>query len=154
MSTYTALARTNSFHVRDTTALISDLERYGLTVTSPDCAGDLFLDTDRHGRVALFSSDGWPNFDEDSLAMRLGIDDEDSPVPSDHESLADLVSAHLAPDQVAIFIEVGNEKLRYLSGRAVAVNARGDRRQIDLDDIVALAAELTDDRSSIDPPFL
>ncbi|ADK69021.1 MULTISPECIES: hypothetical protein [Gordonia] len=154
MSTYTALARTNSFAVRDVTALISDLERYGLSVGSFGGTGDLVLDTDKQGRVALFSSEGWPSFDEDSLAMRLGIDDEESPVPSDHESLADLVSAHLTPDQVAIFTEVGNEKFRYLSGRAVAVNSGGEQRQIDLDDIMRLAAELTDDRSSIEPPCL
>lgn len=152
MSTYAALARTNSFRVRDTAALISDLERYGLSVGTFSDTSDLVLDTDKQGRVALFSSDGWPSFDEDSLAMRLGIDDEDTQVPSDHESLAGLVSAHLAAGQVAIFIEVGNEKFRYLSGRAVAINSRGDQRQLDLDDIVGLAAELTDDRGSINPP--
>lgn len=154
MSTYTALARTNSFAVRDAAALISDLERYGLSVGSFGGTGDLVLDTDKQGRLALFSSEGWPSFDEDSLAMRLGIDDEDMQVPSDHESLVALVAAHLAAGQVAIFIEVGNEKFRYLSGRAVAVNSGGEQRQLDLDDIVGLAAELIDGRGSIEPPCL
>jgi hypothetical protein len=49
---------------------------------------------------------------------------------------------HLADGEVAVLISVGNEKLRYIDGRAIAVNNKGEERRIDLGDIYELAAEL------------
>lgn len=45
------------------------------------------------------------------------------------------LSEFLAPGEVAIFMEVGAEKLRYLSGYACAVNSDGDFLQVTLNDI-------------------
>jgi hypothetical protein len=47
----------------------------------------------------------------------------------------------LAPGEVCIFQQVGAEKLRYLSGWAVAVNGAGERLQISIDDIYTLVRE-------------
>lgn len=58
------------------------------------------------------------------------------------EGLHDLVARHLIDGDVAIFMEVGATKSRYLGGVALAVNSKGETRRIDLDDIYAKAAEI------------
>lgn len=45
------------------------------------------------------------------------------------------LSEFLAPGEVAIFMEVGNEKLRYLYGNACAVNDKGECLIVNLHDI-------------------
>ncbi|MHB8409563.1 MAG: hypothetical protein ACYDHY_15975 [Acidiferrobacterales bacterium] len=52
------------------------------------------------------------------------------------------VSQHLAKDEVAIFMEVGAEKLRYLVGYAVAINDKGKRKTVSLGDIYKQAEKL------------
>ena len=39
-------------------------------------------------------------------------------------------------------MEAGHEKLRYISGYAEAINAKGERRTVSLSDIYGLAREL------------
>jgi hypothetical protein len=52
------------------------------------------------------------------------------------------VVAHLQEGSVAVFLEVGAQKLRRLSGHAVAVNARGEVAEVSLQDIYTKAASL------------
>lgn len=59
-----------------------------------------------------------------------------------YESLSDLVAANLVDGDVAVFVEVGAEKMRFLGGHTVAVNARNERVVIDLEDIYQHAAHL------------
>jgi hypothetical protein len=88
--------------------------------TSPDSPNDLY------GMVYVNNSDGagWPTwaFDED---------DEEYEFDFFHE-----ISQFLAPGEVAIFQEVGAEKLRYLFGQSIAVNHKGEILSVDLNDIV------------------
>jgi hypothetical protein len=79
---------------------------------------------------------GWPNW-----IPAETIDEEDVEV-----DVAEIVAGHLAAGEVAILIEVGAEKLRYLTGIAVAVNDRNEQRCIDLEDIYEVAKELGDKR--------
>ena len=51
------------------------------------------------------------------------------------------LSKHLVPGQVAILQAIGSEKLRYLTGRAVAVNSRGRQVTVSIDDIYTVAAK-------------
>lgn len=63
---------------------------------------------------------------------------------------ADLLSAladHLTDDYVAIVMEVGFEKMRYLIGEAHAVNAAGEIASLDLDEIYERAAALGSKRT-------
>ncbi|MEE8056406.1 MAG: hypothetical protein V3T17_01025 [Pseudomonadales bacterium] len=53
-----------------------------------------------------------------------------------------LVSSHLADDEVAIFMEVGAEKLVDLRGYAEAINNKGERCTVNLDSIYKLASKL------------
>ena len=45
------------------------------------------------------------------------------------------------PDSVAVLQEVGHEKLRYLVGVALAVNADGEILKVSLDDLYPRIAE-------------
>ena len=58
---------------------------------------------------------------------------------------ADLLTAlatQLADDHVAIVMEVGFEKMRYLLGEAHAVNAKGERVSVELDEIYERSTSL------------
>jgi hypothetical protein len=50
------------------------------------------------------------------------------------------LSEHLCPRQVAVFLEVGAERLRYLTGEAIAVNHEGRVVVLSLSDIYRKAA--------------
>ena len=52
------------------------------------------------------------------------------------------LAEHLTEDTVAIYQEVGHEKLRYLAGFATAVNHKGETRHISLYDIYEKAREI------------
>lgn len=156
MAEYKSKARTNSFGVKDVEALKDDLRTYGIQPepwSEASNGADFILDhttspENPAGTVSLFAFGGWPSLDEDSVAEKLGLGD-DVIVIRKHNDLTQLVASHLVEDQVAVFIEVGAEKMRYLGGTAVAVNASGETRVVDLDDIFALAQGLTDQHTAV-----
>ena len=160
MSDYIANARTNAFVVKDLAALEADLAVYGLSISEEDWKSDMIVlksrDPSKPNEIKLLSYGGWPPMDEDSVASRLGLDLDldygehyDVPVPSEFDSLHQLIGSHLVEGQVAVFVEVGQEKMRYLGGTAVAVNAAGETRRVDLDDIYDLAKEIAPEGASI-----
>jgi hypothetical protein len=59
----------------------------------------------------------------------------------DDFDLSGAIAPHLHDDDVCVLMEVGYEKLRYLVGIAIAVNAKGEERVINLDDIYTKAVE-------------
>ncbi len=152
MANYVALARTNYFRVKDLDAFKSALRVYGIEPHSWDdrvCGAEFVLDDARTNRptgaIALFSFGSWPSLDEDSVADRLELDDDEE-VPSQHADICSLVADHLLNDyEVAVFMEVGFEKLRYLVGTTIAVNSCDERRSVDMSDIYALSEELLPD---------
>ena len=124
MANYYASARSNYFHVKDVDTFIKAM---------PSGIG---IWNDREdGRVGVYDDggdgSGWPNctFDDDSY------DQTEFWFP-------DLVASHLQDGEVAIFMEAGAEKLRYVSGEATAINSKGEFRLISLRDIYKLAEEL------------
>lgn len=161
MANYAANARTNKFRVKDADALVADIARFGVSVVEQKTPGvtvygDIELmrrntQADGSERIMLFANEGWPSFDEDSVASRLDLE-EDEALPEGSDSLHMIVSKHLVEGEIAIFVEVGAEKLRYLGGTAVAVNHEGETRRVDLDDIVDLAKEIAPEGASIDHP--
>src|SRR6185312_6909258 len=98
MANWYGSARSNYFRVKDTDAFLRWAERRGLGIFKNDQAPDILAihpgDTTDSG--------GWPSYD------------------LENEEELDLVSElaeHLAPGQIAILLEIGAEKLRYLTGR-------------------------------------
>lgn len=69
----------------------------------------------------------------------VGFDETNEEIELD---LPAVVAEHLVDGDVAVLMECGSEKLRYLTGYATAVNAAGETKQITLDDIYELADTL------------
>ena len=144
MADYTATARSNYFRLRD------DAARAELDAFIRDHDLDITIVTSREdpARIALLADtgNGWPShyFDESA-----GLDSEAGPHEQGGDyidfTIWDVVGPLLADDCVAVFIEVGHEKLRSLSGVAVAVNNQGETRQVLTNDIYPLAAQLGSD---------
>lgn len=122
MANYIATARSNYFRVKNAEAfkawasevLVSWRAREG---------------TD-HFMIYADDSDGWP----------AGVYDDEGNETRDFNLVTELAT-HLTDTSIAIVMEVGAEKLRYLEGWAVAVNAKGETVGIALRDIYQEAAE-------------
>jgi hypothetical protein len=152
MSTFAGNARTNDFRVKSIDLLRTDLAKVGITAGDPDTFGfgaEFAIRENNNGTIHLLSSGVWPRFDEDAIAERLELED-DKPLPSNYESLAHLVAAHLVDDEIAVFIEIGQEGFRYLAGSATAINSRSELRTIDLEDIYTLAKDIAPAGKRID----
>lgn len=124
MANYYEKARTNYFNVKDASAF------------------DKF--------IALFngSIEVMPHETEGTLALLF---DEETGIPItyyDHEAedwveidFVNELAKHLTDDSIAVIEAVGSEKMRYLTGYAVAVNSQGYRLDINLSDIYGRARD-------------
>jgi len=110
MANWYGSSRSNYFRVKDRDAFLQSTERRGLGVFKNENNPDYF---------AIYSADNdsgsWPSYDLES--------------DTEIDLVAELAQ-HLPKGQVAVLMEVGAEKLRYLTGVAIAVNPKG--RVIDL----------------------
>lgn len=127
MANYIGSARTNYFNVKS-------LSKFNEALLEVPDIELVFNDDDQ---VGIIVSDG----DSGTFPSFIWDDDKEDDVELD---LAGLVSEHLVEGEVAIFMEVGAEKLRYVSGYAEAINSKGERKSISLNNIYDLAAGLTD----------
>jgi hypothetical protein len=121
MANWYGSARSNYFRVKDRDAFLKWAERRG---------------------VGLFTNDN----DTDSFAIHPGGSTDSGGWPAlDTENDAELdltaeLAEHLSKGQVAILMEIGAEKLRYVTGDAIAVNSRGRVVFLSLGDIYRKAA--------------
>jgi hypothetical protein len=121
MADWYGSARSNYFKVEDEAGFEEFLKTLP-DVTFQRAEGGLF---------ALFSDNeygGWPAY--------IWIQDD-----AQDFDLISAVAPWLAEDSVAVFMEVGAEKLRYLTGWAVAVNKKGQQVMVSIDDIYDKAKE-------------
>lgn len=128
MANYYASARTNYFAVTDLEAFKAELESKTSSV-----------------EVVSKEEDGL------TLVALLGSDDDGAGFPFDYEDedgeyveldWAEIFKAHLEDGWVAIIMESGAEKLRYIAGYAVAYNSKGETVAINLDQIYEKAKSL------------
>lgn len=134
MANWIGVARSNYFHVADRDAfddMIAPIRNAGLEVVSK--GGDPTW-------IALIADDenGWPSEYEpedenDPQADAFGMVQFD---------IAEIVAPFLVDGEVAIFMETGFEKAKYVTGVTVAINNKGERRRVDLYDIYDLAREI------------
>lgn len=129
MANYYCAARSNYFKVKDAAAFKAWTETIiGLGVWEKE-----------DGTFGLYDdgndSCGWPSWMEDEEGETFELD------------LLTELSAHLTEDSVAVLMEAGAEKLRYVRGCANAVNSKGEIVSISLGDIYRLAF----DSFGIDP---
>jgi len=121
MANYVGRARSNYFAVNDLEAFKAYCTRYGLE----------FIQKDDDPALV-----GFIGADEDPLPSQY-IDENDEEVEN---GVLDALSEHLAPGHVAVVMEVGNEQMRYLIGRAWAVSSDGRCKGIDLTGAILKAA--------------
>ena len=127
MADYYAETRSNYFKVRDEVAF-----RAWATLREVEV-----WDEDRNGQkyfcIAMDDPDrkGWYTFIYDAET------DEITKVRAEQE-----LAAHLQDGSVAILMEIGSEGDRYLAGKSIAVNSRGETATVDLRDIMESAETL------------
>jgi hypothetical protein len=131
MANYYGSARSNYFKVKDEATFLEALTNI------PDI--EVHGDTERGFCVLVNGGDagGWPSF---------GLDEDMNEVEYD---IPALVSEHLQDDEVAIFMEAGAEKLRYLVGYAEAINNKGEREAISINGIYEIAEQMTNKPENI-----
>jgi hypothetical protein len=117
MADWCGSSRSNYFKVKDQAAFKAWLSDIGDV--------SILQQKDDYFAVAGDSFGGWPT--------HRGDDCE----PFD---FAEELSGFLADNEIAVLIETGAEKLRYITGVAVAVDSRGKRTEIHLSDIYTQAA--------------
>ena len=121
MANWYGTSRTNYFKVKDREAFNTWVSTLG---------GDLYVFEGEAGRVGLGANtaDGsWPT---------SCFDDETNDYV-DIDFVFELAE-HLVENEVAIIMVSGAEKLRYITGYAVAIRSDGRELQINLDDIYEL----------------
>jgi hypothetical protein len=127
MANWYGSARSNYFAVKDEAAFREWADKNSLQI---------FISENHPGLFAIAPSNdgddgGWPS---------LFFDDETGE-DRDFE-VTDEIVPHLAEGHVAVLMEIGAEKLRYLTGHATAVSSNGASITINLRDIYEKAAEL------------
>jgi hypothetical protein len=128
VANYTGAARTNYFRVKDRDAFNDALQDLDVTISEQNSDPQFVC------LLATGTDDGcFPSW----------VYNEDT---DDHDDidLPGLIADHLVDGDVAIIMEAGHEKLRYVSGWALAVNSKGETVQVTLNDIYDKAKTLGD----------
>lgn len=131
MANYYATARSNYFGVKDVQAFKEWCNKRSLEFWEKSELGDENEDSLFAITPLSYDSGAWPIYHYN----------EETGKDKDFE-IAEEICEHLKDGHVAILIEVGNEKLRYLNGYAIAVNNHGESKSINLNDITDMAREL------------
>lgn len=136
MANYYGQGRTNYFAVKDAEAFKDEMANYPVEVITTEGENGVTL----YGLLDSNSDGG--GWDWSYVAE---LEDEDGEiVETDLEiDWVEVFARHLVDGWVAILMETGAEKYRYLSGYALAVNSKGESREINLSrDIDKLAREI------------
>lgn len=137
MADWFGSARSNYVRVKDMDGLKAALEPWEIDIQpddedpAKDPAKVCFMSENQFG--------GWPSTTE------IEVDDPDDPDGIICEEVEFDPAVHicpfLEPGQVLILMEIGAEKLRYLTGNAVAYHSDGRRTALSLDSIYTQAAQ-------------
>ena len=140
MANYNILARSNYFSVKDVKEFTQWTNWYGGLHTA---------EHDKNkGTYALLVESYYSEFGGAIYGTQVFDDegedvlDENGDLVYEEINLLEQLAEHLVNDEVAIFMEIGYEKLRYLTGRSFAVNSKGETKIIDINDIYEQAKEL------------
>ncbi len=125
MADWYGTARSNYFKVRDNKAFEVFMQNLSsMTAEHNDVDNTWWIRTDDYGNGGF----NWTVYDENFE-------------PDDSVNAMDELASHLQEGEVAIFLEAGAEKLRYITGNALAIAWTGEITEIDLTDIYELVAK-------------
>jgi len=128
MANYYEQSRSSYFKVKDKAAFQAFLDRFCGAV-------EMIEDEKDKNRVGFLAPEGIPS--------EWGVADADGMEESVEVDFVGELAGHLADHEVLIIVGNGYEKMRYLTGFAVAINNKGERRQVTVEDIYELAKQLT-----------
>jgi hypothetical protein len=136
MANYYGVGRTNYFAVKSAEDFTAEMANYPVEVITREGEDGVTL----YGLMDADSDGGGWNW---SYVAELEAEDGE-PVETDLEiDWVEVFARHLADGWVAILMETGAEKYRYVSGYALAVNSKGESHEINLSrDIAKLALTL------------
>jgi hypothetical protein len=129
VANYMSTCRTNYFKVGRPKEFMEWLETVPDVIweeknpDNPDMVGMLYVENP--------DGAGWPSW-------RYPPNDTDELEDDIEFDIFEEIPQFLAPNEVAIFMEVGAEKLRYLHGQSIAVHSSGQMLEINLNDIYKL----------------
>ena len=132
MANYYGQTRTNYFAIKDSASFIAEAEGWNVEVITKEVDG-----------VTLY---GLMDKDPDGAGLswsRFGEDDAGEEIEEERDWLA-WIASHLEDGHVAIMLDIGSEKYRYLNAIAWAVNSKGETRKVGFENIYELAKELGD----------
>jgi hypothetical protein len=124
MANWYGTSRSNYFRVKDADKFKDDID---------SLSGEI--------RIAEYEKDGdtyfglFPEGEYGGFPCSIQVEHEDGTYDNEHVDIADVVYPHLIDNEVAIFMEVGAEKTRYVTGFAQAVDHKGEQKVINLWDI-------------------
>lgn len=127
MANYYGTARTNYFRVKNR----KKFKEYVDTI--PDAVLIDHKDADGRMMYGYYMANEYGSFPS-------WLYDEETGDEIEIDIVTDIVP-HLAKGEIAIFMECGAEKCRYLTGNAIAINSEGKHVSVDINDIYALAAK-------------
>jgi hypothetical protein len=128
MANWRGTSRSNYFRVKDAQAFEADMAKFQIPYWPGEAdKNDMYAISGRDDEDGYWPS-AYPADDEDDEAIEFDI--------------YEVVASHLADDEVAILMEAGAEKLRYVTGVAVAINNKGGVEEVKLDDIYEKAKKL------------
>lgn len=135
MANYYGQARTNYFAVKDGQAFEDEMAKLPVEVITQET---------EDGQKLY----GFLDSNQDGAGLDYYVWDEETDEDTEIEWL-DILAKHLADGWVAIIMEVGHEKYRYLNGYASAVNNKGETRTLSLNDILTMSADLGDNVTGV-----
>lgn len=129
------MMRSNYFAVKDEQSFLKFCRRHDFkAIRNKGLHG--FLDSDYN---FLDGEDDDLDLDEEDDIENLPAEALDT---GPHSDFLDDLANQLAYDNVAVVMEVDNDKMRWMIGKAWAVNSRHETREVNLDDIYELAHQL------------
>jgi len=138
MANYYESARTNYFRVKDEAAFKAFMD------TVPGC--DLYGPCESDGKqgmfCVLFTEEGVPNVRDLEEPNEAGEDYEEF-------DFMEELAKHLADGSIAVLTASGAEKLRYVTGYAVAIDNTGKTVAVNIDDIYGKAKKLFGENAEI-----
>ncbi len=120
MANWYRSARSNYFRVKDIDAFRKLCKLWNITPITDE------KNPPRVGFLCENNNGGLPNY---------RYEDSESGEEFDFDDFLSELSALLMDDEVAVMVETGAEKLCYVTGCAIAINSKGDKCSVSLDEI-------------------
>ena len=132
MANYYATCRANYFKVKNIKKFKEFCDVHELHFIN----GKTRTDKDLQDKVSFYVAGGDGN-------LPMGYSTENDYIYYENgENFMKVLSTHLQDNEVAIIMEAGSEKCRYVNGFAIAVNNKYEVKHISIDQIYDLASEL------------